>query len=439
MRVTPNPFVESRKLVRAPLRGLASLRFVLSAGAILGTVPVSGRPLEPGDWPQLLGPERNGVYTGGDVAPEWPAPGPPVVWKVKVGSGYSGPVVAGSRLILFHRQGSEELVECLDAASGGKLWAFSSPTDYRDLFGFDDGPRATPTIAGGRVYTLGAAGALHAIDLETGTLVWRYDTRTKFDSTGSFFGVACSPLVEEELVLVNVGIEKKSAILALDTKSGKVAWSLEDHEASYSSPAVATIGKRRMVFFFTRAGLVVVDPKRGVVSARFPWRARMRNSVNAATPLVIGERLFLSECYGPGAVLLNIGDKGVEEVWSADRVLSNHYVTSVHRDGHLYGLDGRQEAGPHLRCVELKSGKPVWTRQRFGTGSVILAGPDLLILTEGGELVRIAASPEAFAEKQRATILASTARALPALAGGRLYARDENELVCVDLRGQSPK
>ncbi len=424
-----NRLVEYRSLSRAPRR-------IFVVGALALTILLTLTPLDASDWPQLLGPERNGAYTGHDVGREWPASGPPRVWDVKVGSGYSGPVVAGNRLVIFHRQGNEDLVQCLDAASGKPLWNFSYPTDYRDSFGFDDGPRATPTIAGGQVYTLGAAGTLHAIDLQTGKKSWRYDTQKKFDASDSFFGVACSPLVEGKLVLVNVGMGKASAILALDRETGKVVWSLEDHEASYSSPTAATIGQRRHVFFFTRAGLVVVDPKRGVVRTRFRWRARMRSSVNAAAPLVIGDQLFLSECYGPGAVLLNIGERNVEKVWSADKVLSNHYVTSVHLAGHLYGLDGRQEAGPHLRCVEVKSGKPVWTEQRFGTGSLILSDPDLFILTEGGELVRVAASPGSFEQKQRATILASTARALPALAHGRFYARDENELVCVDLRGE---
>ena len=427
-----NRLVEYRSLSRAPRR-------IFVVGALALTILLTLTPLDASDWPQLLGAERNGAYTGHDVGREWPASGPPRVWDVKVGSGYSGPVVAGNRLILFHRQGNEELVGCLDALSGKPLWNFAYPTDYVDSFHFDDGPRATPTIAGGRVYTLGAAGTLHAIDLETGKKLWRYDTRKKFDSSDSFFGVACSPLVEGTLVLVNVGMGKESAILALDRETGKVVWSLGDHEASYSSPTAATIGQRRHVFFFTRAGLVVVDPNRGVVRTRFRWRARMHSSVNAAVPLVIGDQLFLSECYGPGAVLLNIGERNVEKVWSADRVLSSHYVTSVHHAGHLYGLDGRQEAGPHLRCVELKSGKPVWTSQRFGTGSLILSDPDLFILTEGGELVRVAASPGSFEQKQRATILASTVRALPALAHGRFYARDENELVCVDLRGERSK
>lgn len=399
------------------------------------TVLFALQTIEGSDWPQLLGPKRDGTYPGRDVGSAWPAAGPPRVWEKKVGSGYSGPAVVGDRLVLFHRKGDEELVECLDAVSGEKHWTFSYPTDYRDSFRFDDGPRATPTVVGGHVYTLGAAGTLHAIHLGTGRKRWRYDTQRKFDGSDGFFGTVCSPLVEGNLVLVNVGIGRESAILALGTETGEVRWALTDHEASYSSPAAATIGEERHVFFFTRAGLVDVDPLEGAVRTRFAWRARMHASVNAATPLVIGERLFLSECYGPGAILLGIQKKGVEEIWSGDRVLSNHYVTSVHREGYLYGLDGRQEAGPALRCVELASGEPAWTKKQFGTGGMILAGRDLLILTEQGELVRVAASPDSFQEKQRASILSSTVRALPALAHGRLYARDENRLVCFDLRG----
>src|SRR5262249_9584513 len=162
-----------------------------------------------------------------------------------------------------------------------------------------------------------------------------------------------SPLVEGDLVLVNVG-GKKAGIVALRKDDGKEVWKATTDGASYSSPVAATLDGGRYAVFLTREGVVVLDPANGQVRHRQRWRARYNSSANAATPLVIGDRLFFSASYETGALLLRVGKRDVEELWSGDDILSNHYTTSVHYDGYLYGFDGRQEAGPRLRCVELR-------------------------------------------------------------------------------------
>src|SRR5437762_4469729 len=212
------------------------------------------------DWPQFLGPTRNGVY-GGTALPEaWPKEGPPVVWQKKVGQGFSGPVVASGKLILFHRLEDKETVECFDGSTGKRHWSFDYPTGYHDDFGFDEGPRATPAIADGRVYTYGAEGALHCLDLASGKSLWTVDARTEFHAPKGFFGIACSPLVEGNAVLLNVGGRDGSGIVAFDKTNGKILWKATDDEASYSSPVATTINSRRYAFFFTRAGLVAAAP-----------------------------------------------------------------------------------------------------------------------------------------------------------------------------------
>ena len=186
--------------------------------------------------------------------------------------------------------------------------------------------------------------------------------------------------------------------------------------------------------FLTRAGLVGLDPANGMVQFQRRWRARVAASVNAATPLVIGDLLFVSAQYGPGAAVMRVEGSTLTDLWSSDDVLSNHYATSVHLDGYLYGFHGRQEFGPSFRAVELRTGKVRWSQEQFRAGSVTLAGNRLLILREGGELVLAAASPDAFRPIARAQILPATVRAYPALADGFLYVRNENTLVCLDLR-----
>jgi outer membrane protein assembly factor BamB len=395
------------------------------------------------DWPQFLGPTRDGVYAGTDLADAWPVEGPAVVWRKNVGEGFSGVAVANHLLVLFHRLGDKEVVECLDARTGAPKWSYSYPTSYRDDFGFDEGPRATPCAANGRVYTFGAEGMLLCLDLAGGKMVWQLDTKKEFHQGKGFFGMACSPLVEGNNVLLDIGGPDGAGVVAFDKGSGRVAWKATDDEAGYASPVAATIHDRRYAFFFTRAGLVAVDPADGKVQFKFPWRSRDNASVNAATPLIIGDMIFLSACYGTGAVLLRARDNGVERVWSGDDILSNHYATSVRRGDFLYGIDGRCDPGfspaPTLRCVEWKTGKIRWQEDSVGAASITLAGGSLLILTDRGELIRAAAAPEGFKALARVQIMPNQVRSFPALADAFLYARGKDKLECFDLSRKTGK
>jgi outer membrane protein assembly factor BamB len=390
------------------------------------------------DWPQFLGPARNGVYGGLDVAENWASNGPPVIWQKAVGHGFSGPVVADHKLILFHRLDDKETVECLDARTGSPIWSFAYPTSYQDEFGFDDGPRATPTIAGGRVYTFGAEGMLHCIDFESGKPLWSIDVKADFQAPSGFFGMACSPLVEGDGVLLNIGGAKGAGVVAFHKATGKLLWKTSDDEASYASPVAASIGGQRYALFFTRNGLLAVDPLSGGIRFQYDWHSRNRTSVNAATPLVLGDTIFLSACYGTGAVLLRLQGQRVDKLWSGDDLLSNHYATSVQLNGFLYGVHGRADPGfnprPKLRCVDPKRRVVCWETDSIGAATIIRAAQQLIILNEKGELIDVAADPQRFLPKCRAQVLKSEVRAFPALAQGFFYARSKNRLVCLDLR-----
>jgi outer membrane protein assembly factor BamB len=405
-----------------------------AAGGVLFALVLVAR-VGADDWPQFLGPTRNGVYAGPALAETWPSTGPRVVWRKQVGQGFSGPVVAQGRVILFHRVGSEEVLESLDARTGAGQWRYAYPTSYRDDFGFDEGPRAVPVVADGIVFTFGAEGQLHAVDLAKGTRLWSEDTMRRFGVAKGFFGAGGSPLVEDGRVIANVG-GREAGIVAFEEKTGKVLWTATSDQASYSSPVAATINGRRYAIFLTRAGLVGLDPASGRVLFQRPWRARMAASVNAATPLVIGDLIFVSAEYGPGAGVLRLNGSTLTDLWASDEALSNHYATSVQLGGFLYGYHGRQEFGPSFRAVELRTGKVRWSQDRFRAGSVTLAGNRLLILRETGELVLAAASPDAFTPIARAQVLPPVVRAFPALADGFLYARNEDTLVSLDLRRQ---
>jgi outer membrane protein assembly factor BamB len=359
------------------------------------------------------------------------------VWEKAIGEGFAGPVVDGDRVVLFHRVRSEEVVEALDARTGKELWRYSYGTAYRDDFGFDEGPRAVPVVAGGRVYTFGAEGQLHALDAATGRRIWSVDTAGRFGVRKGFFGAAGSPLVEDGRVIANIGGmdgAKGAGIVAFSAATGAVLWTATDHQASYSSPVGATFGGRRHALFFTRNGLVGLDPATGAMLFQRPWRSRSASSVNAATPLVVGDVIFLSATYETGAVALRVNGTELSPLWSSDDAMSNHYATSVYSNGYVYGFHGRQEFGPSFRAIDLETGAVKWSEDRYGAGSVTLAGDRLLIVRETGELVLAAASPDAFRPLARAQVVRGTVRALPAVADGFVYLRNENTLVSLDLR-----
>ena len=385
------------------------------------------------DWPQFLGSDRNGAYRGTPIVTTFPASGPKVVWSTKVGQGLAGPVVVGNRLILFHRVGDREVVESLDVASGTRQWQYGYPTAYRDDFGFDEGPRAVPVVVDGIVYTFGAEGQLHAVSLDRGQRLWSENTAQKFGVAKGFFGAAGSPLVENGRVMANIG-GTKAGIIAFSARKGAVEWTATEDAASYSSPVAAAIGGQRYAIFLTRAGLVGLDPANGTVKFQKAWRARANASVNAATPVVVGNLIFISAEYGPGAGVLRLDGSTLTELWSSNEALSNHYATSVYADGVLYGFHGRQEFGPSLRAVDFRTGRVRWSQEKFGAGTVTLAGDQLVVMREDGELMLAPATPAGFKPTARARVLPATVRAYPALDSGFLYVRNDNTLVCLDLR-----
>jgi outer membrane protein assembly factor BamB len=406
------------------------VRSSISAGIFLVVVVSSALAA---DWPQFLGPKRDGTSSETGLRTDFPRGGPPVVWEHDVGAGYSSPVIADGKLILFHRVGNDDVVQCLDAATGKELWRHAYATDYRDRLGKGDGPRATPVIDHGRVYTVGAQGHLLCLELSSGKKVWEHSLLKDYVIPASWFGVGSTPLVEGDLLLVNVGGEG-AGVVAFNKTDGKEVWKATEQGASYSSPVAADIDGVRHALFLTRLGLLSLDPQKGTVRFHMRWRSRFDASVNAATPVVNGDQIFLSACYDTGAILLKATKSKVEEVWRSNDALLCHFGTPVLVSGHLYGFDGRQEEGARLRCIDWKTGKVNWTKDDFGCGSIVAASGMLIVLSEYGDLVLIEPTPTTYREKARAKVLSKPCRSNLALADGRLYARDGKKLVCWNLK-----
>lgn len=389
------------------------------------------------DWPQFLGPTRNG-----HAAKEEPPLSstlkaePPVLWEKSVGSGFAGPVVVGDRVILFHREGSDMTTEAWDAKTGKPVWRTTYVTDYVDSFGFDNGPRAVPAVADGRVFTHGPEGRVTASDLETGKELWAYDTAAALQSQPGFFGRAASPLVVDGKVIIAAGgmLESKPAgLIALEAGSGKLVWTGVDDEAGYASPVMAD----GTILAWMRNQLWLVNPETGFALGSLPLRSGMDASVNAATPVPCGDgRWLVSAGYGVGAHLFKVRafhEPAFESVWEKQRTLDCHYSTPIFHEGHVYGFHGRQEMGQTLRCVELATGKVCWESPQIPGGTLLLAGDRLLVVTEQGELWVVKAAPAAFDQILTAQILRSSHRSHAAFANGVLYARDNEKLVAVRL------
>jgi outer membrane protein assembly factor BamB len=449
---------------------LRTLLFVAVACSAFGSpsaeLPdLSTRPGE--DWAAFLGPTGNGRSGVSGIVSPWPAAGPRIVWHAPLGEGYCAPAVARGRLVVFDRAGESMRTRCLEAETGRQLWEQAYPSAYRDTFGYDGGPRAAPVIHGDRVLTFGPEGRLECRSLADGASLWHVDTSADYHVVQNFFGVGAAPLVVAieggEIVVVQVGGSRPgsappaperldlvkgldSGLVAFDLATGRERWRASAQLASYAAPVLATIKGKPRIVAWMRDDLLVVDPATGGVVAEFRWRADELFSAVAASPVVANDQVLLSECYGPGSVLLDLAG-GDPRVVRRDRnprprtALMAHWATPVFHEGHVYGSSGRNAGDAMVSCVEWETGALKWTEPGLGRASMVLADGHLVVLGEFGDLVLARAVPEAFAVVSRAKLVADDSTPLlappcwaaPVVARGLLYVRGAGRMVCVDL------
>jgi len=388
------------------------------------------------DWPRFMGPRQDNTSAETGLAFDWPKGGPPEVWRKRLGPSFSPPVVAGGTLIAFHRIMNDEVIEAVDARTGERRWQFRYPTRYNDRYRYNGGPRSSPTIDDGRVYTHGAEGVLTCLDLETGRKAWQRPLNRDLGAPQAFFGVGTPPVIDGDVIVLNPGGPDGAGIVGVDTRTGKTLWKATDHGASYSAPVVRTVGDQRLAFVLTAEGLVVLEPKTGTVRHTHRFRSVYRESVNAASPVVVGDVVMLSAAYRVGSVSLQVTPDGLAPLWRDKESLQCHWATPIHHEGFLYGVDGRHEEEAALKCVDWDTGIVLWTAPRgLGRMTSILVQGHLLAMAERGHLVLIEANPERYVQKQAVKVLSPPCWAPPVLAGGLVYVRNETDLLCLDLRG----
>ncbi len=370
------------------------------------------------DWPGFLGPTGDSVSTEKGILTSWPKEGPKVVWQKKLGKGYATPTISRGRLFLFDRVGDKARLRALKSETGEPLWQFEYETSYEDLYSYSNGPRCCPVVDGPRVYVFGPEGMLHCVRAEDGKLLWKVDTKKEFGVVQNFFGVGSTPVVEGDLLIAVIGGSPKgseekpfdelvgngSGVVAFDKYTGKVRWKASDELACYASPVLATIDKRRWCFVFARGGLVGLEPATGKVDFHYPWRAKLLECVNASNPVVVGNRVLITECYGPGSALLEVKPGSCKEVWTDldkgrdVRALQCHWNTPIHVDGYVYGSSGRHTENAELRCVELATGKVTWRERGLTRCSLLLVDNHFVCLSEHGHLSLLKVNPKKYEE-----------------------------------------
>jgi len=456
-----------------------TLTLLLAAGAAAGDAPGPSRPGD--DWERFLGP-RVDAHSREKIRTDWGEDGPPVVWHRKVGEGYGAPSISRGRLFVFDRVKDEARLTALRSDTGENLWQETYTTDYEDYYNYSVGPRSTPLVDGERVYVFGVEGRLRAHDVTDGHVLWEVDTAKRYGVVQNFFGVASTPVVEDDLLIVHVGGSPPGSpkihsgevkgngtgLVAFDKRTGKERWRATDELASYASPLVVTVGGRRRGFAFTRGGLVGFEPANGAVDFFFPWRARKLESVNAATPVVVGDTVFVTEAYGPGGALVRVTDDGYEVVWKdppRGKSLPSHWSTPVYHDGVLYGSSGESSGEAELRAVEHLTGKVLWSVPGLGRSTLLYADGHFLVLTEYGRLLLVKANKERYelvaehdygtqegkpGEMSASSVQSAAKTAVderpaerptlrfpawnaPVLSHGYLYLRGKDQLICLDL------
>ena len=405
---------------------------ILSAGLLAGRQAIGG------DWPRLLGPNHDCRASAEDCAGFWRESGLKRVWDFPKGKGWAPPVVQGDRVFLFHRQGREEVLECLSLGSGKSNWRFAYDAPYRDRYGSGDGARTSPVVVGGKVWIFGITGILHCVDVKGGTVVWKRDLGTDYAMQDNFFGHGSTPLVLNGKVIVPVGGSQERCAVALDADTGAEAWvATHSWGAGYASAIPAKFGKgadkKDCILLFTggetrppTGGLLCLDAADGKVLGEVSHRATIAESVNAASPVLIeGNKVLTTEAYGSGSVLSELGDEGtLRKVWKTVK-LGAQFLTPVARDGFILGFDGQNIRLAELVCLDVASGEERWRDDlggKFGRGNLVDLGEQgILALGETGELVRFKPGREKIEIIQREKLFdAPETWSMPVLAGRHL-------------------
>lgn len=379
------------------------------------------------DWPQYRGPNRNGVTAEKGWLDQWPADGPAILWRAKVGLGFSSIVVSKSLAATGGHEKGQDTVFCFDAVTGRELWKHSYPAELGDKY-FEGGTTGTPTFDGAQLYWLSRWGDLICFTAADGKVVWSKNIQQETGAPLPQWGFAGAPLIHENLLVLNVG----EAGVALEKATGKIVWKSAKKDAGYSTPIPVQRNGEWLALLSNGENYLAVNLKTGKEAWRFKWLTEY--GVNAADPIISGDKVFISTGYGKGAALINLASGQPQEVWK-NKALRTQLNPAVLLNGYVYGADGDTTSKAALKCIEWETGATKWSEANFGSGAAVIADGKLIALNGTGELMVGPASPEGFKPTSRAQVLGGKCWTAPVLANGLIYCRNSRgELVAVDVR-----
>jgi outer membrane protein assembly factor BamB len=381
-------------------------------------------------WTEFRGLGRNGRYDETPILTNWPQDGLKLLWRQPIGGGYASFSIAEGRAFTIEKRRAREVVAAYDLETGRELWIYSWDGEFIEERG--DGPRATPTWEDGRLYALGGTGELHSVDARNGKRIWSRDILKDNGAQNLPWGMAASPLVVDDKVVVLPGGSRGNSVVAYNKLTGEPVWKSLNDRAAYSSPMLVTLAGIRQVLAVTATRVVGLDPQNGELLWSHPWDTQM--GINVSQPIVVDpNRFFISSGYGKGAALIEIngsnGSLSARAVWEKSvKAMNNKFNSSVLHEGHAYGLDEGI-----LACVDVETGEQKWKGGRYGYGQVLLASGHLIVMTETGELVLLKATPDRHQEVARFNALQDRCWNYPALANGRLLVRNQTQMACYDI------
>lgn len=381
------------------------------------------------DWPQWRGPTRDGISKETGLRTDWAAREPKVLWRASVGLGFSTVSVANERVYTLGHIDGKEIIFCLDAGSGQEKWKHAYPCSKIARF-YEGGSSSTPTIDGDRVYVLGKEGQFFCLDAGSGDRKWYLDLQEELKASVPEWGYACSPLVLGDLVIVQA-----NCTAAFNKMTGKLAWKTKPFSQAYGSPIAFEHGGKTYVADLNTDGLIVADAKTGAVAAMTKWQTMF--STNATTPIISGDRIFISTGYGKGCGLFQFTGTSLKEIYTA-KSMANHMNNSVLHQGHLYGIHGNSHDrnSNELRCIDLATGESKWAHKGLGTGAVMLADGKLIVTSDKGDLLLVDASPAGYKELAKLSgVVRGKCWTVPVLSNGRIYCRSTpGDLACVEVK-----
>ena len=389
------------------------------------------------DFPAFRGADRSGVYHGAAIRTNWDDEPPKTVWRQPVGEGYAQIVLSGNLAITIEQRGDKEAIVAYDARTGRERWVYDYPTRFSEAMG-GDGPRATPTLVDDRVYALGANGHLTCLDVETGEKIWQTNILADPEANNFEWGMAGSPLVLDDLLIVNPGMPHSAAgkaLVAYDRKTGEVVWGVGDSAAAYASPVYAEIAGVPQILTLEASGAAGYAADGSGELWRYPWETQ--SGINCSQPQPAGnDRVLITAGYVMGSTMLQI-NHDPEKGWSAEplweeRSLRGKFCTPIITEGAIFGLDEGV-----LVCIDPETGKRLWKRGRYGHGQLLLAGDVLFIQAEDGDVAVVAADPDEYRELARVAVFDGRTWNTPALAAGRAFLRNHREMACLDLRADA--